>query len=95
MNSSIAGTRKAWVMRCSPIAALKPAGSKSANSTLWQPLWTACSSIVMPATWKVGSGLPSTLAGVKPQPSSKVRALEIRPRCVSTTPLGRPVVPEE
>jgi len=95
MNSSMAGTRNAWVMRSRSIAARNSAGSNVENATVCPPAQTVSSSMVMPATWKVGKGLPLTSSAANCQSCATVSQVDSRPRWVSTTPLGRPVVPEE
>ena len=96
MNRIIAGTRKLCVTRCSPIAAMATAGSNSGKKTLRAPAAIGITRLHCPAMWKVGSTLSITeRSPSKPIIGSYIARVASRPRLEISTPLGRPVVPDE
>ncbi len=61
--------------------------------------WRAATAVTahvkhQPLQWNIGTVQRNALSGVSPATMTSERAFRYAPRCVKTTPLGVPVVPE-
>ena len=91
----MAGTSVVWLIVRSFTRAANRLGSKLSMPSSRPPAISGTSNEMMPAMWNTGSALIRLCSSLKPLARVAVSMAESSPGTESSTPLGRPVVPEE